>query len=152
MSINNQQIQKIQKCSCCNNNNNIDKHKKPLIEIDKIANTFFTDYYKNVSNYGWTSVMYLFNPNCSVICKEKKFSTPYEFLNHIFNELIKRANYDNIKSKWVIVDDSMVMTVFGQMQFVLFDNSVGSVLPFAETFVIKIENGEAKCCSHILDF
>jgi hypothetical protein len=156
MNLNTQQIQKIQASSSCASCvpaiQDPKKQKKPLIDTDKLANNFFTEYYKNVSNHGWTNAMYLMSNNCSIICKDKKFANPYEFLHHLFSELVKRANYDNIKSKWVVVDDIMIMTVFGQIQFVFFDNSTGSALPFAETFVIKLENGEAKCCSLVLDF
>ena len=145
---NNSQIQKIQPFS-----HEIKKEKKQILDVDKVANGFIGEYYKCVSNNGWTNVMYLFSSSCNIIFKEKKFSNPYEFLHYLFCEMVKKANYDNLKAKWILIDDETILiSVFGQIQFVLFDNTINNPLVFAETFVIKLENSVAKCVSHIIDF
>lgn len=123
------------------------------------ANQFFFEYYRTVSNVGWNSVMHLFDQNCIVIVKNKQIGNSYKMLNFFSTEYIKRANYDNIRFKWVILSkDKLLINVFGQIQFVTFNGAVSRIMPFTETFVLTSQgnrtNGarDIKCTHQIIDF
>jgi len=143
-------------CASCANNlnqnvNNTNQNKTLNPEI--VANQFLIEYYRGVSNIGWNTVAYLFDINCIVCFKEKLFSNFYNFINYFSNENIKRANYGFIRSKWfVISNDIMLINTVGTIQLVSYNNSVTSVFPFSETFILKIDrNNVVKGTNHIID-
>ena len=79
-----------------------------LPNIDKIVNTFFIEYYKNINNIGWNAILYLFDPSCITIIKDKKVGNEYDLLNSLAIENIKRANYCNINCKWTTINNSNI--------------------------------------------
>lgn len=154
---NNQHRQSACSCSCSCLNSNHQNTSSTNLNAEKTANQFYNEYYRNVSNVGWNTVMHLFDPNCIVICKDKVIGTEYDMLNQFTRGHVRRANYDTINYKWAILTNEMIMVnVFGQIQFVSFNGVHSEVLTFAETFVLKLTenttNGEIKCVHHILDF
>ena len=133
------------KCNCPNSSHVPD----PM----SIINNFIIEYYRNVSNVGWNSIMYLFDPNCTVICKDKKLGNAYDMLNAFSTEYIKRANYDSLRIKSVIIDNNNVLVnVFGNIQFVSFNGNKSKVFTFSESFILSSINGYVKCTQHIFDW
>jgi hypothetical protein len=137
-------------CKCCENHQNQNRTVNP----DSVARQFLSEYYRKVSNIGWNVVTDLFERNCVVIVKNKNVGNSYDMLNALSSEYIKRANYDNIRSKWVLISrDKMLLSVFGNIQFVLFNGSVSKIMQFNETFVLTgYPDGSVKCTHHLMDF
>ena len=107
-------------------------------QVELIANQFLEEYYQKVSNIGWNSVLHLYVPDAVITCNTNIYSGGHEFLNALSNEYIKRANYDGLGSTWSLVDESkMVITVFGEIQFVGFTGDCSGVGHFSDTFVLK---------------
>lgn len=127
---------------------------RSYIDPEIIATNFLMEYYRNVSNSGWNTVMYLFDPNSSIICRKRNIGTAYDMLNVFSAESIKRANYDSLRPKWLIVDNNtMMINVFGLIQFVTFSDQISAIIPFTETFILKgDQNNNVKCTHHIFDF
>lgn len=108
------------------------------IEPSTVASRFLSEYYQNVSHTGWNAVTYLFDSNCTVLCKDKHIGNYYDLLNGLSSEYAKRANYANLRSKWVVTsNDTIVVNVFGTIQFVTFSEHVHTPVTFTETFVLK---------------
>lgn len=126
--------------------------------IDSFAVTkyFITEYYRNVSSTGWNSVQHLFDFGCSVMLKDKNIGNEYELLNLLSLELIKKANYVNLRIKCTIVNNSnLLINVFGQIQFVSFNSKVSNTSAFTETFILSLidtTNNKISCTHHIFDF
>jgi hypothetical protein len=107
-------------------------------QTEALATHFLEEYYHKVSNIGWNAVMHLYVPDAVISCNANIYSGGHEFLNALSGEYIRRANYDNIVSSWVLIDESkMVVTVFGEIQFVGFTGDCSGVGHFADTFVLK---------------
>lgn len=123
------------------------------IPPSKIAERFLTEYYRNVSNDGWISTIYLFNQNCVCLFKNENVGNFHSMLNYLTKKNAKSANYGKISSKWVVVHDMLVINVFGRMQFVSFNKIFGNIYYFTETFILKYDdNGYIKCTHYMFDF
>jgi hypothetical protein len=132
--------------SCCAN--------QPIQNnVSAIVNHFLIEYYRNTSNIGWNAAMYLFDKNCVVMFKDKNVGNSYDFLNVLSTESIKRANYNSIRSKWMTLsNNSVLINVFGNIQYVEFSGNMSTIIPFTETFVLTGNNGNFTCTHHMLDF
>jgi hypothetical protein len=136
----------IQNCQCYANQNR-------SLDPGLVSNYFITEYYKNTSNHGWNNTMYLFDTNCSVICKNKHLGNEYDLLHMLLTENIKKASYDKVRSGWAITgSDSMTIHVFGNIQFTTFNDRNTKTLPFMELFVLKIIGSNIKCVHHVFNF
>lgn len=138
--------EKCQNCGhCVNHSNDVDP--------STVTTQFVTEYYTNVSNNGWNAVQYLFDHGCIVMCKEKHVGNAHDLLNLFSSEFIKRANYGDTRTKWILVDNAnLLITVFGYMQFVNFNEVYSRALSFSETFILSLDNGIIKCIHHVIDF
>lgn len=127
-------------------------------QIDSIAVTkyFITEYYRNVSNFGWNSIQNLFDSKCIVMLKDKNVGNEYELLNLLSLESVKRANYGNLRIKCTIINSTnLLINAFGQIQFVSFSGQISNMIPFTETFVLTLidtTNNTVSCTRHIFDF
>jgi hypothetical protein len=120
-----------------------------------VADKFITEYYQNVSNGGWNSCLYLFDNSCVVICKEKIIGNAIDMLSAFSSEYVKKANYDKLHIKWVIINNTtLLINVFGYIQFVSFNNICSIGMQFTETFVLTINpnNNVIKCTCHLFDW
>lgn len=117
-----------------------------------IVNTFMTEYYGNVSNIGWNAVQHLFDHNCTVFTRDKIVGNETDLLNTLSYDFIKRAEYFDIRHKWIILNNSILITVFGSIQFVYFSEIYSMVFPFSETFLLNMVNGTIKCTHHVFEF
>lgn len=134
-------------CNCKNTNPTLD----PLVVI----NQFLTEYYKNTSCSGWNTCQYLFDQNCAVLCKSRIVGNAHDLLAIFSSEYVKRANYDQLRTKWVLINQTtLLINVFGKIQFVGFTESVSSVVPFSESFILSLNqsNGIIKCTHHLIDW
>ncbi len=125
------------------------------IDPGTVANHFIIEYYRNVSNIGWNACVYLFDANCVVTCKDKNLGNAHGFLNFLSSESIKRANFDKMKTGWLLLTaDTMMIHVFGHIQFVSFDTRFKTSLwlPFIEIFILKICDNNIRCTHHIFNF
>jgi hypothetical protein len=147
-------IQKIVTQAGCRNCSDIDitfNHHATTPQL--IATNFLKEYYRNVSNEGWNASTYLFDPKCTVICKNKNVGTEHDLLIAFSKEYVKRANFAKLNSKWIVIDiHTMVLNVFGYIQFVSFTGHYSSCMPFSETFVIKRHQSNTVCTHHMIDF
>jgi hypothetical protein len=118
-----------------------------------VSNAFITEYYKNISFIGWNSVQHIFDHKCIVMLQDRNIGNEYDLLNMLSSTHIKRANYDNLRPKWLVINNnSILISVFGSMQFVLFNDNVSNVFPFSESFVLTLNTNNTVCCTHhILD-
>jgi hypothetical protein len=83
---------------------------------DKVFNNFMAEYYRNVSTIGWNVVTNLFDPQCVVLYRDKNIGNAFALLNTLSVDYIKRANYSNIRAKWIVPDiNTMIINVFGFM-------------------------------------
>jgi hypothetical protein len=120
---------------------------------DKIFNNFMIEYYRNVSAIGWNVVTYLFDPACIILYRDKNIGNVFGLLNALSVDNVKRANYSNIRSKWIIPDiNTMVINVFGFIQLISFNNEYGQYVPFTDTFIIKNDQNGTRCTHYILDY
>lgn len=136
----------IQNCQCyANQNRSLD----PSI----VSNHFITEYYKNISSFGWNNTIHLFDTNCSVVYKNKNIGNEYDLLYLLMSENIKRATYDKMKVGWMINgSDTMTIHAFGNIQFISFNERNLKPIPFMELFVLKIVGNNIKCVHHVLNF
>ncbi len=136
----------IQNCKCLANQNR-------SLDPSLVSNHFIIEYYKNTSNFGWNNTMHLFDTNCSVVCKNKHIGNEYDLLYLLLSENIKRAGYDKIKTGWMITgSDTIMVHVFGNIQFVSFNERDVRTMPFMELFVLKIVGNNIKCVHHVFNF
>ena len=132
---------------------NCGQHNNHATEPGTLATHFLAEYYRNTSNIGWNAVQYLFDQNCTVICKDRNVGNAHDLLNALSTEYIKRANYGDIRTKWVVINNnSMLINVFGHIQFVGFTGSLSNVHSFSETFILTSTNGAIRCTHHMFDF
>ena len=95
----------------------------------------------------------MFDKNCVVMFKDKNVGNSYDFLNVLSTESIKRANYNSIRSKWMtLTNNSVLINVFGNIQYVEFSGNMSTIITFTETFVLTGNNGNITCTHHMLDF
>ena len=107
-------------------------------QMNELANSLLEEYYQRVSNVGWNSVLFLYVPNAVISCNTNVYSGGHEFLNALSNEYIRRANFGNLLATWSLIDESkMVVTVFGEIQFVGFTGDCSGVGHFTDTFILK---------------
>lgn len=135
--------------------NNYDNYcSRVHVDPENVVSQFVSEYYRKVSNVGWNIVMHLFDQNSVVIIKNKNVGNSYNMLNFLSSENVRRANYDGIRTKWVVIEKTkLLINVFGQIQFVAFNGNVSRITTFAETFVLTIDkNGNVKCTHNLLDF
>jgi len=138
----------VEKCGC---SNSCAERDRP--DLAQSSDQFVMEYYRNVSNTGWNTATYLFDPNSMTICKNKNVGNVYNFLSALSRENIKRANYDNLNMKWVSVDqNTIVINIYGLIQFVSFNNQYSKVFNFSETFIVRTDRGKFKCTQHMFDF
>lgn len=136
----------IQNCNC-------QAIQNRSLDPSTVSNHFITEYYKNTSNHGWNNAIHLFDTNCSVICKNKHIGNEYDLLYLLMTENIKRATYDKIKAGWIITSpDTMMIHVFGNIQFIAFSERNIRTLPFMELFFLKIVGNTIKCVHHVFNF
>lgn len=137
----------------CNNCHAYQNNQNPGLDPSLIVNHFLIEYYRNASNIGWNATMYLFDQSCAVMCKDKHVGNAYDFLNLLSTEYVKRANYDSLRSKWIgLNNNSVLINVFGNIQFVGFSGSVTNIIPFTESFVLTANNNNVTCTHHMIDF
>lgn len=136
-----------QGCQHCN-------HHARQIDPSVVADQFLSEYYRSVSNNGWNASTYLFDHDCTVICRDKHVGNAHDLINYLSTEYIKRANYADLRSKWVVTsNDTMVINVFGHIQLVTFSGYNHCTSAFTETFILKgDQNGTIKCTHHMIDF
>lgn len=120
-----------------------------------VVDRFVAEYYRNVTSNGWNSSLYLFDHNCVVLCKDKHVGSAYDMLDAFSAEYVKKANYDQLRVKWLILNTTtLLINVFGRIQFVGSYGNVSSVTQFTETFVLNLNpsNGLIKCTHHLMDW
>lgn len=140
-------------CHNCGNTNLAHNRQNQSLDPSTVVNHFLIEYYRNASNIGWNATMYLFDQQCTVMCRDKNVGNAYDFLNALSSEYIKRANYDSLRSKWMAINNnSVLINVFGHIQFVGFNSHLTNIIPFTETFVLTANNGNVSCTHHMLDF
>lgn len=124
------------------------------VNPESVANQFVSEYYRKVSNIGWNTVVHMFDQNCIVNIKNKNIGNSHNMLNFLSSEYIKRANYDNLRVKWFVIEkNKLLINVFGQIQFVTFGENVSKITTFTETFILTGKNnGDIKCTYHLIDF
>lgn len=139
----------VKRCHACN----IQNQGVPRVNPDGIAEQFVAEYYRGISNYGWSSIMHLFDPNSVSVVRDRNVGNMYNLLCTISTEHIQRANYDNIRSKWIVIDENnLLINVFGQIQFVDFYGTYTHIMPFTESFILTSNNNTIRCTKHIFDF
>lgn len=118
-----------------------------------IVNQFLTEYYKFTTYTGWNAAMHLFDKQCMVIYKDKNVGNSHDLLNTLTVEYIKKANYDTIRSKWMLLNaNNIIVNIFGRIQFVSFSGNLSNVHTFTEVFVLTVNNGIIICTHHMFDF
>lgn len=128
-------------CNCCNNQNNINPAD--------VANFFTAEYYKNTSNYGWNTVQKMFKHDCYVVLQDKHIGNEYDLLNIFSKDFIKRANYDDLHVKWITLPNNTVLiNVFGKIQFISFSDNSSPAMQFAELFILTITDTNCINCTH----
>lgn len=130
-------------CECqCVEPMDIDTHRMFGIidpnRTEELANHFLQEYYDKVNQIGWNAVLHLYAPDATICCNTNIYNGGHEFLNALSNEYIKRANFGSLGSTWSLIDESkMVITVFGEIQFLSFMGDCTGVGNFSDTFIIK---------------
>jgi hypothetical protein len=136
-------------CQTCGHVNPIN----PTIEPATLADHFLREYYHGTSNSGWNAVQHLFDHDCVVMVKDKNVGNAHDLLNSFSSEYIKRANYDNLRTKWIVLsNDTLMINVFGHIQLVGFHGHVSYPMVFSETFIVQVSGNNAKCTHHTIDF
>lgn len=157
----NQMCNQNQGCNKCNRNTiftDFDPFKvqnQPLVvDPATIATSFLTEYYKNTSLIGWNHVNHLFDHKCIVMLQDKHVGNEHDLLNILSSNYIKRADYSNLRMKWIILSNTtLLLNVFGNLQFIHFNDNMNSMMIFSESFVLTLNpcNGTALCTHHLFD-
>ena len=79
------------------------------MNIENIISNYIMEYYKNINNIGWNAILYLFDPACVTMLKDKKVGNAYDLLNKLATENIKKANYCNLNSKWALINNNNIL-------------------------------------------
>lgn len=145
------------RCPCCHHDNH-DRcnHNNPpsgAVDAASTVNNFLIEYYRNVTNTGWNACLYLFDKDCVVFCKNTHVGNGTDMMNALATESVRRANFSDVRSKWLAINaNTVLISVYGRIQFVGYNERHGSIVPFAETFVLNATNGVVKCTHHLLDW
>lgn len=125
-----------------------------IIDPNKTVEEFVTRYYKEISNNGWSQILYLFSNECVVLFKNKNVGNELRLFEELSKEYIKRVNITNMNVKWVqSSNNTIVINVFGTMQYISMFNTTSQFFYFTETFVLTLSEGPlVKCTSHMFDF
>lgn len=129
---------------------NNQKSLDPKKTIDK----FLSDYYKTITIIGWNHLSGLYNPNTMIIIKNHMVGNHHDFVSYLSQNYIKRANYGDLSSKWVVTDPkTVILNIFGSMQFIDFFGQTSATLKFTETFILTIATDDnIKINTQMLDF
>ena len=140
--------------SCCQHDQcNHDNRSSVPVDAATTVNNFLIEYYRNVTNTGWNACLYLFDKNCVAFCKNTHVGNGTDMMNALATESVRRANFSDVRSKWMAIDaNTVLISVYGRIQFVGYNERHGSIVPFAETFVLNATNGVVKCTHHLLDW
>jgi hypothetical protein len=127
------------------------------IDPGTIVSSFLNEYYKHTMTTGWINTMRLFDRNCRVFFRDRYLGNSYDLLTYLTGEYIKRAYYDSLRPKWVCINENTILiNVFGRVQFVMYSGFGTQIMYFNETFVLSGSMIDGKpvlsCTCHIIDF
>lgn len=130
-----------------------DDRPSGYVDAGTAVNNFIIEYYRNVTNTGWNACLYLFDKECVVFCKNTHVGNAVDMMSTLATESVRRANFNDVRSKWIAINTNTVLiSVYGRIQFVGYNERHGPSIPFAETFVLNATNGVVKCTHHLLDW
>lgn len=110
----------------------------PPDRTNELANYFLEEYYTKVGNVGWNAALHLYAENAVIGCNSNVYHGGHEFLNALSGNYIRRANFGNLQATWSQIDESkMLVSVFGEIQFMSFTGDFSGVGHFSDTFIIK---------------
>ena len=117
--------------------------------IDELANNFLEEYYDKVGRIGWNAIQHIYIPDSVITCNCHVYSGGHEFLNALSNEYIKRANFGGLGATWSQIDESKIMiTVFGEIQFIGFTGDCSGIGNFSDTFIINAFSNDVCAVTH----
>lgn len=146
--------------ACCHRISNIQSHCDQSLPSQSlpsqsgpnpsiVANDFIKEYYKNTSIYGWNNVQHIFDHNCVVILGNQNIGNEHDLLNTLSYNYVKRANYDNLQLNWSVISPNiMLINVFGNLQFISFNDCVCDYMKFSESFILVLTSNNTVSCSH----
>lgn len=106
--------------------------------MDHLVNSFLEEYYYKTSIIGWNAVQHLYKPDSVINYNNNTYHGGYSLLNNLSYNYVKRANYKDLKTSWFMIDNSsIVINIFGDIQFVSFMNTLSNFNTFSECFIIK---------------
>jgi hypothetical protein len=129
-------------------------NNQKTLDPKKAVDIFLSDYYNTITNIGWNNLFGLYYPNTFIIIKNNLVGNHHDFVSILSQNYIKRANYNGLSSKWVVNGPrSILLNIFGTMQFINFIGSVSSTFKFTETFLLTIDdNDKLKINTQMFDF
>ena len=106
---------------------------------------------------GWINTMRLFDKSCKVFFRDRYLGNSYDLLTYLTGEYIKRAYYDSLRPKWICINENTILiNVFGRIQFIMYSGFGTQIMYFNETFVLSGSMIDGKpslsCTCHIIDF
>ena len=89
--------------------------------------------------------------------RDKYLGNSYDLLSFLSSQYVSRAYYDSLKAKWTQINDAtLLINVFGRIQFISYSGYGTQIMYFSETFLLSgsIINGipTVSCTYQIIDF
>ena len=107
-------------------------------QANELVTFFIDEYYSKVHNLGWNAILHIYVADAIISCNGNVYTSGPHFLNGMSQGYIKRANYLLHSATWSIIDENTILvTVFGEVQLVSFTGDVSGVGNFSDTFIIR---------------
>jgi len=132
----------------------LDNMAKKTLDPKKLVDAFILEYYNTISNIGWNNISSHYFPDAQIMVKDQLIGNYHDFVSLLTKNYIKRANYGGARTKWVVTgENSIVLNIYGTIQFVNFLGFNHDIEIFTETFILKTtEDMKLKINIHMLDF
>jgi hypothetical protein len=113
--------------------NNPGKLNMNNINNDSIVK-FLDTYYKNIRETGWYNLEKVYNNNSSIYFKNKKYQY-YEYILMMAKENIVKADLYNLQYQWIQINNTVIISILGDLVYVNSLGNRGIKYSFSETFI-----------------
>lgn len=142
-------------CNHINNNNqhNLNNNIKSNIDGAAAVSGLMEKYYNSIYNTGWCSIstQNMYHKDATIFYNNNMFSSPYDLLNYLSSNYIKRAEYDIRQVSWNIdIGDpnKLMINVSGLLKYINFMGEYSDIHTFSDSFIVYDLDGTLQIVNH----
>jgi hypothetical protein len=127
------------------------RHDHYILNPNDTAKNFCELYYKNMTYYGFSSNLHLFEYDAKCNFDGKEYVGAQNLLIALCNECISKFHYDNVFCTATLITDKIIMVhAIGSIYSVSFTNINSDTYKFSEIFILKmVSDGKIYVSNHI---